>query len=202
LTRAATRVQLHGLFLGCRLPGPALLLFSLQLVSADISFEASEGIATGSYRFAQGVDSVRFTAARTGEISDFEVAGGALTVETGLYHFTVTAPNPAATIEIAYSVDAGSGRIPIFVPDVPTEATRGAVVIRIAGVAEDARVKDGFPRMERLDDGTVEARPANVPSFLILPPPAGGVGVNQVADWFVIFMLLGATGYWLWWRRR
>ena len=180
-----------------------LPLLSLQLVSAEIEVDVSSGRVEGTYRIITTADSVRFHAARQGggELISYSMgvgAGAPVITGLGLFQVTLPASGPAvSSIRLAYVVERDARRVPIFAPDVPTDASSGAVTIRVTGVPESARVADGFPRMIRNVDGVVVASPANVPSFIIIPPDEGGVGINRLADGFVLLLIVTSSGLWI-----
>lgn len=178
-----------------------LPLLSLQLVSAEINVDVPSGRVEANYRIITTDDSIRLHAARLGGGNlVLDSAEGEASLITGRGLFRVTRPasrSAESSIRLVYVVERGDGRIPIFAPDVPTEAASGAVRIRVVGVPESARVADGFPRMTRNPDGVIVASPANVPSFIILPPDGGGVGLNRLADVFVLLLMVMSSGLWL-----
>jgi hypothetical protein len=114
----------------------------------------------------------------------------------GMYVLTVPAtPGGRFEVSFRYEVSPRNSRMPVFVPDVP--AIPGSDIrIRIIGVSDDARLSDGFPRLRRGAGGDVVATPANLPSFIVVPPTAS-VSVNWIADMSVIALLVLSTSLFL-----
>lgn len=103
----------------------------------------------------------------------------------------------------SYAVTGRLGRIPLLVPDIPTDpATVPAITLTVRGVPGFANLQNGFPRMARRVDGSVISSPANLPSFLVVPLRSQRFSTDRVADAFVIVLLMFASGFWVYHARK
>lgn len=96
------------------------------------------------------------------------------------------------SVDVRYEVRGARERIPLFVPDAPVA---GPVEIRLRGLGGDRDLRGGFPRLEPAPDGALAARPADLPSFVRLPPPRGGLSVHRLAEYAVVALVGLATGF-------
>ncbi len=193
----------------------AIGLLTLQtagLVGADIVIDvrADGAVVEASYRVATDADSVVFRVMRLPEqelrITEL-LADGVERSETlerlpGLSQIVLRPErNGRVLVSIRYEVAGAIARIPLLIPDPPTDPGVSDVRIRLRGIASDALLKDGFPRLTRAGEEVV-AQPENLPSFVRLPPRRGTLSTNRVADGVVIALLVMASGYWVYDRRR
>lgn len=175
---------------------------AVQLVAANIEIDVAAGTASAEYVLV--VDSAGFELVAMAAAAELAAAGepAPWIREGGLYRITATAlAGDTTTFDLRYRFPVGADRVPVFVPSVPTDPLRSRLTIRIRGAAPTAGLGDAFPRLSRDADGSLVARPANLPSFVIVPGARGGLYVNRVADLVVVLLLVGATAAW-WLRRR
>ena len=105
-----------------------------------------------------------------------------------------TRPEAEPTMSVTYRVLGNLERIPILSPRLPTDPVQSAVEIRVSGAPRGA-LADVFPRMTRLANGVLEARPANVPSFVRIPV-VGARSFNRWGDLSVLTLLVVGSVWW------
>lgn len=125
-------------------------------------------------------------------------ASGPLRIDSG----DPAGEEPAAEIQLVYTVRGATGRVPVFVPRTSAPPGGASIEIRIRGLPPDRSLAGAFPRLWRDREGEAVARPDNLPSFVLLPSRGGVIAPTRVADLLVVVLILGATGYWVVWRRR
>lgn len=178
-----------------------LLLTQVVAVSVDVTFDDAGAVVTTNYRIRSDRDSVVFHAMRY-SIAPIGYILGSYPVEleetAGTYRFAIPVLDRRVIVRYIYHVGGDGTRIPIFVPDHPTDPslTRG-IRIRVIGLEHDVAVADGFPRWTRSADGTLVATPANVPSFLHLPRADRPMPVSRIADLTVITLVVLGTVWWV-----
>ena len=187
-----------------------LVLLAFQLNAAEIVIELGDSTAVveARYEIGKSSESVVFNIMRfPGQELHLLVTDRNDTVESdtlsGLYRLTVA---PAATsgtaAVIRYEVSGELSRIPLAVPDVPTEPGTGGVRISLRGFSARAALAGGFPRFELRDDSTAVAELDNVPGFVRLPPDQGQWSVNRISEIVVVLLVVLASSYWLLRQRR
>ena len=188
------------------LVGLLLLQVGLGEVRVDVRVTPEGARVTASYSLVETPGPVVFTAIKLdGQevvVEGFEGLGSPPKIRTldGLYRFLIADP-PAGSFRVRYRVTGDVRKIPLFVPDQPTQADGSSITIRLAGVAAGARARGGFPRMVRGADGVFLANPRNLPSFLILPASADTLTLNQAADITVVLLIVAASAFWGWTQR-
>ncbi len=181
------------------------------LVGAQVIIDvhADGAVVDASYRIAADTDSVVFWVMRlagqqirlTEVVADGVVRPTALEERAGLSWLVLPSERSGQVlVNIRYEVVGRVARVPIIIPDPPTDPGVSDVRIRLRGIEPDARLTDGFPRLSH-DGEDVVARPENLPSFVRLPPQRGTISANRVADAAVIVLLILASGYWLYRQR-
>lgn len=194
--------------------GLTYLAATAQLAAAEVSIAvrpdgASAAVET-TYRIRFAGDSVRFRLIpgerqqilldrrgwppgrldRGSDLVTYAVPWGQVGGEQVLLRHSVT-------------VDGHLSRVPLFVPDVPTDpGAVGSVTLRMRGLPPAAALGGGFPRMTRGDDGSARATLANLPGFVLLPGTGGWMSANRVGDVSVVVLLVLATAGWVVRRRR
>ncbi len=135
-----------------------------------------------------------------------EVIGGepsSVEEQPGLYKITARSRLEAITLlRLRYRVAGELSRVPIFVPE--ASVVPGASEIRITIVGAAAGVeREIFPRSARQTDGSLLARPTNLPALVVIPDP-GRLSVHRASSWTVVLLIVGSSLYWLGrrWRRR
>ncbi len=108
----------------------------------------------------------------------------------------------SSRVTLQYEIRGELSRIPLFVPDTPTDPGASNVAIRIDGLAPSVRLSDGFPRLFRQTDGRVVAQPNNVPSFVRIPRGGQFTSVSRASDVFVILLVVGSSVLWMLGGRR
>ena len=183
-----------------------LVVAAGQLDSATIEIDLAGTTATvrAVYHITRAPsDSVRFLLMRIAGQS-VNLTGAApptLSGDDGAVAFTIPAPFAgSSTTEIEYSVSGDLVRIPIFVPNVPTDPGRSRVVLRVRGYVHLDAVRDAFPRFITVEDAIV-SRPENLPSFVLLPT-GSGLSTNRAADALVALLVLMGTALWAMRHRR
>ena len=177
-----------------------LLAAAGQLDSATIEIDLGGAVATvrAVYHISRAPsDSVRFLLMRIAgqSVNLLRPAPSTLSGDDGAVAFTIpAAPGGSSTTEIEYSVSGDLARIPIFVPNVPTDPGRSRIELRVRGYVHRDAVRDAFPRFSTVDDAIV-SRPENLPSFVLLPI-GSGLATNRVADALVAFLVLMGTALW------
>lgn len=181
-----------------------------QLDSAHVSIEldAKSAMVEARYHIAESADPIRFVLIKLNaqhlRMSIISGAEATVSLDTlpGLYAFTLAPSDWRETVvSVRYEVTGDLARIPLFIPSTPTEPGFGGVRILIRGVGSYAVLNDAFPRLVRATDGSVTARPENLPSFVRLPPNRGSWTTNRVADVSVALLVLFATVSWVLRRR-
>ncbi len=179
-----------------------LLAAAGQLDSATIEIDLTGGTATvrAVYHISRAPsDSVRFLLMRIAgqNVNLLRPAAPTLSGDDGAVAFTIPAASGgSSTTQIEYSVSGDLARIPIFVPNTPTDPGRSRIELRVRGYVHGDAVRDAFPRFSAVEDGIV-SRPENLPSFVLLPIGSGLV-TNRVADALVAFLVLMGTALWMW----
>ena len=183
-----------------------LLVAAGQLDSATIEIDLAGTDATvrAVYHISRAPsDSVRFVLMRIAGQS-VELIGATqptLSGDEGAFAFTVPAASSgASTTVLEYTVSGDLTRIPIFVPNAPTDPGRGRVELRVRGYVHLDAVRDAFPRFSTVADAIV-SRPENLPSFVLLPV-GSGLSTNRAADALVAFLILLGTALWTLRHRR
>lgn len=177
-----------------------LLAAAGQLDSATIEIDLTGEAATvrAVYHISSArSDSVRFLLMRIAgqSVHLLRPAQPILSSDDGAIAFTIPAPSGGSTTtEIEYSVSGDLVRIPIFVPNVPTDPDRSSIELRVRGYVHRDAVRDAFPRFSTVEDGIV-SRPENLPSFVLLPT-GSGLSTNRAADALVAFLVLLGTALW------
>ena len=171
------------------------LTATIQLVAVtiDVALEPNRAVVDGSYVFEDQTDSVRFVLARfAGQSVRITRGDWRLRESDGLFELVL--PGSRSPFDVQYTVDGPVARIPLFVPDTPTEPGGKPVEIRVRGVG-DVSLEDVFPRF-RESGGELLARLDNVPSAIWLPSRRT-LSTNRLADLAVIFVLVMGTAWWL-----
>ena len=172
-----------------------VLTATVQLVSVtiDVALEPNRAVIDGSYVFRAQRDSVRFVLAKFAGQSVRITRGDARLRESdGL--FALVLPGSESPFDVQYTIDGPVTRIPLFVPDTPTEPGGEPVAISVRG-AGDVSLRDVFPRF-RESGGVLLAELDNVPSAIRLPSRRT-FSTNRVADGAVIVVLVMGTALWL-----
>lgn len=165
----------------------------LVAVTIDVALEPNRAVVEGSYVFEDQADSVRFVLAKfAGQSVQITRDDWRLRESDGLFELVL--PGSRSPFDVQYTVDGPVARIPLFVPDTPTEPGGKPVEIRVHGVG-DVSLKDAFPRF-RESGGDLLAELDNVPSAIWLPSRRT-LSTNRVADLTVIVVLVMGTALWL-----
>ena len=171
------------------------LTATIQLVSVtiEVALEPNRAVVDGSYVFEDQTDSVRFVLARfAGQSVRITRGDWRLRESDGLFELVL--PGSRSPFDVQYTVDGPVARIPLFVPDMPTEPGGRPVEIRVRGVG-DVSLEDVFPRF-RESGGELLAGLDNVPSAIWLPSRRT-LSTNRVADLAVIVVIVMGTALWL-----
>ena len=172
-----------------------VLTAAVQLVSVtiDVALEPNRAVVEGSYVFEVQADSVRFVLAKfAGQSVRITRDDWRLRESDGLFELVL--PGSRSPFDVQYTIDGPVTRIPLFVPDTPTEPGGKPVEIRVRGVA-DVSLKDVFPRFHE-SGGELLAELDNVPSAIWLPSRRT-LSTNRLADLAVIVVLVMGTAWWL-----
>ncbi len=172
-----------------------VLTAAVQLVSVtiDVALEPNRAVVDASYVFEDQADSVRFVLAKfAGQSVRITSGDWRLRESDGLFELVL--PGSRSPFDVQYTIDGPVARIPLFVPDTPTEPGGKPVVIRVHGIG-DVSLKDVFPRF-RESGGGLLAELDNVPSAIWLPSRRT-LSTNRVADLAVIVVLVMGTALWL-----
>ncbi len=196
---------------------------TVESVTVEVRIEEGAADVVSRYRYLPGSEPLELNALRVdGQVVELGRTGSssrdagprpmdrAPTLERlpGLYRLRV-APGrgeprarPAAleTLTIRYRVTGDLRRIPLFAPTRPMEAERDGVEIRVTGLPARAATAV-FPRM-RVSEGGLAATLANMPTFLLLPPPGRRISFGQAADGVVLTIILLASVWWVRAQRR
>ena len=108
--------------------------------------------------------------------------------------FALVLPGSESPFDVQYTIDGPVTRIPLFVPDTPTEPGGEPIAISVRG-GGDVSLRDVFPRF-RESGGVLLAELDNVPSAIRLPTPRT-FSTNRLADGAVIVVLVMGTVWWL-----
>lgn len=123
-------------------------------------------------------------------------------VSPGLVRFTFSAGRrDTLALAIRYRVQGPTHRIPIFVPETPTNPPSEYVEILVAGVPPDRVAPNRVPRFEALADGTLRATPDHVPGLVAVVRQDGGPSFPAVMQWGVIAIAVAGTLFWAAWAR-
>ncbi len=172
-----------------------VLTAAVQLVSVtiDVALEPNRAVIEGSYVFENQADSVRFVLAKfAGQSVRITRDDWRLRESDGLFELVL--PGSGSPFDVRYTIDGPVTRVPLFVPDTPTEPGGKPVEIRVRGVG-DVSLKDVFPRFQE-SGGELLAELANVPSAIWLPSRRT-LSTNRLADLAVIVVLVIGTALWL-----
>ena len=172
-----------------------VLTAAVQLVSVtiDVALEPNRAVIDGSYVFRAQRDSVRFVLAKFAGQSVRITRGDARLRESdGL--FALVLPGSESPFDVQYTIDGPVTRIPLFVPDTPTEPGGEPIAISVRG-GGDVSLRDVFPRF-RESGGVLLAELDNVPSAIRLPTRRT-FSTNRLADGAVIVVLVMGTVWWL-----
>ncbi len=165
----------------------------LAAVTIEVTTESNRAVVEGHYEFEDQADSVRFVLAKfQGQSVRIARDDWRLLESDGLFELVV--PGSRSPFHVQYTIDGPVTRIPLFVPDMPTEPGGKPVEIRVRGVA-DVSLKDVFPRF-RESGGELLAQLDNVPSAIWLPSRRT-LSTNRLADLAVIVVLVMGTALWL-----
>lgn len=170
----------------------ALAALAADLEGAAVRIEAGPEATRveATYRVS-ATEGLRFRTLRIpGQQLTWSTEGTRLEEGPGIYWFeSATSP-----VTVAYEIRGKRGRVPLFVPDA---SPAGRIEIRLSGVEGDLDLRDGFPRLRRAEDGDLVAEPANLPSFVRLPPARGAVTVHRASEALVVALVVLATGTWI-----
>ena len=172
-----------------------VLTAAVQLVSVsiDVVTEPNRVVIDGSYVYRAQPDSVRFVLAKfRGQSVRITRGDWRLRERDGLSELVL--PGSGSPFDVQYTIDGPVVRIPLFVPDTPTEPGGKPIAIRVRGVG-DLSLRDVFPRF-RESGGELLAGLDNVPSAIWLPSRRT-LSTNRLADLAVIFVLVMGTAWWL-----
>ena len=172
-----------------------VLTAAVQLVSVtiDVALEPNRAVIDGSYVYRAQPDSVRFVLAKfAGQSVRITRGDGRLRESDGL--FALVLPGSDSPFDVQYTIDGPVTRIPLFVPDTPTEPGGEPIAISVRGVG-DVSLRDVFPRFRESGD-VLLAELGNVPSAIWLPTRQT-FSTNRLADGAVIVVLVLGTAWWL-----
>ncbi len=165
----------------------------LTAVTIEVTTESNRAVVEGRYVFEDQADSVRFVLAKfDGQSVRITRDAWRLRETDGLFELVL--PGSGSPFDVQYTIDGPVTRIPLFVPDTPTEPGGQPVEIRVRGVV-DVSLKDVFPRF-RESGGELLAQLDNVPSAIWLPSRRT-FSTNRLADLVVIVVLVMGTAWWL-----
>ena len=176
-----------------------VLTAAVQLVSVtiDVVTEPNRVVIDGSYVYRAQPDSVRFVLAKfRGQSVRITRGDWRLRERDGLSELVL--PGSGSPFDVQYTIEGPVARIPLFVPDTPTESGGKPIAIRVRGVG-DVSLRDVFPRF-RESGGELLAELDNVPSAIWLPSRRT-LSTNRLADLAVIVVLVMGTALWLLWNR-
>lgn len=127
-------------------------------------------------------------------------------IERDRYHRRLRVPVlPSWELRVAYRVTGDLDRVPLFVP-APAADADSRLEVRVRGLDPEAELQAAFPRFAWSGEGggppTAVARPPSLPTFVALPAGTPLLTLDAAADLLVVLVVLGATGWWLLWRRR
>ncbi len=184
-----------------------LFAATAQLETASISIVFGDVTTVeAAYVIRSDADSLRFTMIRLRgqDVRLNSLAPGLASIDSsgGVIRLAVPAGGTEETpTAVRYEVRGHRTRIPLFVPDTPTNPAMSDILIRIDGAGTGVRLTDGFPRLTRVGDGDVIARPENLPSFVHVPLESGRLSINRVSEAAVVGLLLFGSVLWLMRRR-
>lgn len=123
--------------------------------------------------------------------------------QAGLYKIAAgSGPEALTLLRLRYRLSGDLRRLPLFVPE--AAVVPGASDIRVTIVGAPPGVeRELFPRSTRQADGSLLARPTNLPALVVIPEP-GRLSVHRASTWTVILLIVGSALYWLGrnrWRR-
>ena len=172
-----------------------VLTASVQLVSVtiDVVTAPNRVVIDGSYVYRAQPDSVRFVLAKfRGQSVRITLGDWRLREWDGLSELVL--PGSGSPFDVQYTIEGPVARIPLFVPDTPTEPGGKPIAIRVRGVG-DVSLRDVFPRF-RESGGELLAELDNVPSAIWLPNRRT-FSTNRLADGAVMVVLVMGTSWWL-----
>ena len=164
---------------------------SLQIVTADITVDvgADSALVEAHYTvrntaFAPDVTIIRL---RDQDVRLLDPVRGES--RTGLLLVS-------GVTSLRYVVTGRLDRVPLPVPDVALEPTRGSVRIHVRGLERHVRLNEAFPRLTGEAGSAALAELGHVPSFLRLPPAAGAWSVYTASQMFVIALVVASSIAW------
>ena len=184
----------------------AITIAQGQLESSDIAIDLNErsAVIQARYQIVDATRPVRFILIKLGgqEVRLDAGPGDSSIVDvhskSGLYEFTVIPSNSGIrTVSVRYEVSGNVDRLPILIPDIPTDPATGTVRITIHGVPASAALNDAFPRLVRGMNGSVSATLPNVPSVVSLPAAVGDWSTNRLSDLAVALLIVLSSVLWL-----
>ena len=175
---------------------------TLQDARVRIALAAESAQVIARYRITDAGDSVRFTAIRLKSQSlafDRTFRDPRLRLDTlsGSFRITAGGRGRAMALELRCTVRGDLSRIPLFVPEAPTQPGRSRVVILVDGVRADRLARFVVPRFTRDPGGVWRAAPDHLPSVVALVKPERGLPIPALAQWSVLLVGIGGTLAWL-----
>jgi hypothetical protein len=181
-----------------------------QLRAADVAIilDADSAIVEARYEFEPAVDTLTFNVIKVrGQQLRIRPVGNqatrmAVAELPGLYNIKVAqGMGDTPHVTLRYQITGQISRIPLPVPDSPLQPGAGSVRITLTGVGREASLRDGFPRLTREPDGSVQAQLENFPGFVRLPPNRAEWSTSRLAEETVVLLVVAGTLYWLHRRR-
>ncbi|HXV85549.1 MAG TPA: hypothetical protein VD793_02565, partial [Gemmatimonadales bacterium] len=121
--------------------------------------------------------------------------GRPLVVEQGPASIRLRASG-AAAVRVRYRLTGSLGRVPVFVPSIPTRPPGRTVRIVVSGLEAHRVTRFTVPRF-RSDGSRWVAELEHVPSLVAVIRDQSDRPVPLVAELVVLLVAVGGTGYWL-----
>ena len=175
---------------------------TLEEARIHIAVAGDTARVTARYRVIGAGDALRFNAVRSPspEIRfDQQPADPPTTLDTlpGLFRLTAAGGGRSLTLELRYTARGDLSRIPLFVPEAPTQPGRSRIAILVDGVAPERVARYTVPRFIRDPDGAHRATPDHLPSVVALVREDRGLPIPALAQVSVLVTAIGGTLVWL-----
>ena len=186
-----------------------------RLLEATLSLQRSADSVTvdAEYRFDPGKGVLGLTAIRLREqavkVLSTSTAGGrtpgGLTSETrpGLWRLQMDRSSlVGGTLSLRYRVYGRPGRVPLFVPTVPTDPVQSRVTFLVRGYPAGIESGETFPRLEPGQGAVLATQTTEMPGLVHIGRAVGGLTIGAAANVAVLLLILSGAGLWVLLRLR
>lgn len=186
-----------------------------RLLEATVSLRrfADSVTVDAEYRFDPGTGVLGLTAMRlrrqtltilSTSRSDGSLPGGLTTMaRPGLWRLEMDRSSlQGGTLRLRYRVYGRPGRVPLFVPTLPTDPVHSRVTILVRGYPAGIQPGETFPRLESGPDAELVTHTTELPGVVHIGRAVGGLTIGAAANVAVLLLILAGAGTWLFVRLR